>query len=180
VSQRRGAECPTASEIFAQRYREYLPRVLNYVRSRVDDESLAQDLTAQAFERALTNLHTLRKEGAFGGWLFRIARNVVAEYYRRRRRHVSLEGVGDQPTADPSVEGQVVHSQEVDELRRALSGLLPREQEIIRLRFVAGLTNRAIARAMGLREGNVAVILHRALRKVRRTMESEETVEGRG
>ena len=54
--------------------------------------------------------------------------------------------------------------------RCALVQLSDREQEIIRLRFVAGLTNRAIAKSMGLREGNVAVILFRALRKLRRTL----------
>jgi RNA polymerase sigma factor (sigma-70 family) len=156
-------------EFFAQRYDEYLPRVLNYVRLRVSDEDLAQDLTAQAFERALSRLHTLRDLGAFGGWLFRIARTVIAGHYRRRKPLLPLESVAESPSPEPSVEGQLVQSQEVAALRRALEQLSDREQEII-LRFVAGLTNRAIAKMMGLREGNVAVILFRALRKLRRIL----------
>ena len=154
-------------EFFAQRYREYLPRVLNYVRLRVDEESTAQDLTALAFERALSRLSTLRDEGAFGGWLFRIARNVVNGYYRHRRREVPLESVEDRPAPAEAVERRVERSQEVVALREALESLSEREQEIIRLRFFAGLTNRAIGKVMGLREGNVAVILYRALRKLR-------------
>ena len=63
--------------------------------------------------------------------------------------------------------------QAVEALRNALVLLSEREQEIIRLRFVAGLTNRAIGKTMGLREGNVAVILFRALRKLRRILEAE-------
>jgi RNA polymerase sigma-70 factor (ECF subfamily) len=157
-------------EFFAQRYAEYLPRVLNYVRLRVSDGDLAQDLTAQTFERALSRLHTLRDPGAFGGWLFRIARSVVAGYYRRHKPLLPLESVTESPSPGLSVEGQLVQSQEVTALRRALEQLSDREQEIIRLRFVAGLTNRAIARMMGLREGNVAVILFRALRKLRRIL----------
>jgi RNA polymerase sigma-70 factor (ECF subfamily) len=162
---------------FAEQYGEYLPRVLNYVRLRVDGEDLAQELTAQTFERALSRLHTLRDRGAFGGWLFRIARTTVAGHYRRRRPAVSLDKVGEQVVAEaatePGPEAHVVASQEVEALREALARLSEREQEIIRLRFVAGLTNRAIAKLMGLREGNVAVILFRALRKLRKTLGAE-------
>jgi RNA polymerase sigma-70 factor (ECF subfamily) len=161
-------------DFFAEQYGEYLPRVLNYVRLRVDGEDLAQELTAQTFERALSRLHTLRDRGAFGGWLFRIARSIVAGYYRQRRPVVSLENVSERATmetgTEPGPEAQVVSSQEVEALREALQLLSEREQEIIRLRFVAGVTNRAIAKMMGLREGNVAVILFRALRKLRRTL----------
>jgi RNA polymerase sigma factor (sigma-70 family) len=154
-------------EFFALQYREYLPRVLNYIRLRVGDEDTAQDLTAQAFERALSRLPTLRDRGAFGGWLFQIARTVVAGYYRRRKPVLSLESAANRPSPEPSVEGQLVQSQQVVALREALVQLSRREQEIIRLRFAAGLTNRAIGEMMGLRAGNVAVILFRALRKLR-------------
>jgi RNA polymerase sigma factor (sigma-70 family) len=160
-------------EFFAQQYSAYLARVLNYVRLRVDDEALAQDLTALTFERALTRIDTLRDEGAFGGWLFRIACNVVTGHYRRRGREVPLEWVEDQPAPDPPAEYGIVRSEELSALRDALSALSAREQEIIRLRFVAGLTNRAIGKAMRLSEGTVAVILYRALRKMRSGLEQE-------
>ena len=172
------------SDAFLRQYEEYLPRVLNYMRLRVDEEALAQDLAAQTFERALSRLHTLRDEGAFGGWLFAIARTVVAGHYRQlksratqvcRQQPLSLESaadcrVADCPAPDGSVESQVVRSEELRALGDALAALQEREREIIRLKFVAGLTNRAIGREMGLREGNVAVILYRALRKVRRAL----------
>jgi RNA polymerase sigma-70 factor, ECF subfamily len=164
-------------EFFAHRYQEYLPRVLNYIRLRVADEDTAQELTAQTFERALSRVHTLRDPGAFGGWLFRIARTIVAGYYRRRKLLLPLESAVDCPSPEPSVEGQLVQSQEIVALRAALAQLSDREQEIIRLRFVAGLTNRAIAKSMGLREGNVAVILFRALRKLRHTLGEESSCQ---
>jgi RNA polymerase sigma-70 factor (ECF subfamily) len=157
-------------EFFAREYAEYLPRVLNYVRLRVGDEDTAQDLTAQTFERALSRLHTLRDRGAFGGWLFSIARTIVAGYYRRRKPVLPLESAANCPSPEPSAEGQLVQSQEVAVLCKELARLSSREQEIIRLRFAAGLTNRAIGKMMGLREGNVAVILFRALRKLRRRL----------
>jgi RNA polymerase sigma-70 factor (ECF subfamily) len=87
---------------------------------------------------------------------------------------VSLETVGEhaaiESAAGPGPESQVVAGEEVEALKEALQLLSEREREIIRLRFVAGITNRAIAKMMGLREGNVAVILFRALRKLRKTL----------
>ncbi|MBN1584244.1 MAG: sigma-70 family RNA polymerase sigma factor [Anaerolineae bacterium] len=161
-------------EILAQHYSEYLPRVLNYMRLRTDNEALAQDLTARTFERALSRLSSLRDAGAFGGWLFAIARTEVAGHYRRHRPQLPLESAYGCPTPGESAEGQVVQSEELANLVGALASLQAREQEIIRLKFIAGLTNRAIGKAMGLRAGNVAVILHRALRKLRTQLESED------
>lgn len=156
---------------YADLYREYLPRILNYVRLRVDDEDLAQDLTAAVFERAVDKQHTLRQRGAFGAWLFRIARNIVAGYYRRRRPAVSLDLAAELAAGDPLPADVMVHHEELEHLRSALSTLSDREQEIIRLRFGGELGNKEIAQVMRLRAGNVAVILYRALHKLRAHME---------
>jgi len=137
------------------------------MRLRVDDETLAQDLTAATFEQALAHLDQLRSPEAFGGWLFRIARNRVAQHYRRRRVHVPLEAVADQPDDVPSVEAQAERNEELTRMLAAIRTLPEREQEIIGLKFLGGLNNQQIGQAMGLRAGHVAVILYRALRRLR-------------
>jgi RNA polymerase sigma-70 factor (ECF subfamily) len=161
------------AEDYTELYREYLPRILNFIRLRVDSEEVAQDLTAAVFERAVAKQHTLRKRGAFGGWLFRIARNVVAGYYRKRRLTVPLENIGPQPVANPSPPEAVMHQEELEALRAAVGGLSEREQEIIQLKFGGGLGNQEIAEVMGLRAGHVAVIVYRALRRLRARLEEE-------
>ncbi|MCL7452446.1 MAG: sigma-70 family RNA polymerase sigma factor [Anaerolineae bacterium] len=154
-------------------YREYLPRILNFVRLRVDGEDLAQDLAAAVFERAVAKQHTLRDPAAFGAWLFRIARNVVAGYYRKRRLTVPLDHASAHPVANPSPPEAVMHQEELRQVREALAQLSEREQEIIQLKFGGGLGNQEIAEVMGLRAGHVAVILYRALRKLRADLEKE-------
>jgi RNA polymerase sigma factor (sigma-70 family) len=158
---------------YADLYRQYLPRILNYVRLRVDGEDLAQDLTAAVFERAVSRQHTLRQSGAFGAWLFQIARTTVAGYYRQRQPIVALELADDQQALEPSPPEAVMRRQELDRLRAALSTLAEREQEIIRLKFGGGLGNQEIAKVLRLRAGHVAVILYRALRKLRVRLEEE-------
>jgi len=160
-----------AGHPYAELYRQYLPRILNYIRMRVDGEDLAQDLTATVFERAVSRQHTLRRREAFGAWLFRIARNTVAGYYRQRRPTVPLEYAADQPMLALSPPEAVMRREELARMRTALATLSEREQEIIRLRFAAGLGNKEIASVLRLRAGHVAVILYRALRKLRARLE---------
>jgi RNA polymerase sigma-70 factor (ECF subfamily) len=155
-------------------YREYLPRILNYIRLRVDGEDLAQDLTAAVFERAVAKQHTLRKREAFGAWLFRIARTTVAGYYRQRWPTVPLEDAAGHPAANPSPPEALLRQEELSRLRGALASLSGREQEIIRLKFVGGLGNQEIGEVLRLGAGHVAVILYRALRKLRAHMEEQE------
>jgi len=156
-------------------YREYLPRIHNYIRLRVNGEDLAQDLTASVFERAISRQHTLRRPEAFGAWLFRIARNTVAGHYRQRRFVVPLDHADVQAAPGDSPPEAVMRREELERLRQAVSTLSEREQEIIRLKFTGGLGNQEIARVLRLRAGHVAVILYRALRKLRARLEEENS-----
>jgi RNA polymerase sigma-70 factor (ECF subfamily) len=158
---------PIDANAFAARYQEYLPRVLNFIRLRVPDEGVAQDLAAQTFEQAFRKIDQLRNTEAFGGWLFRIARNEVGQYYRRRRPQASLDSLLDLPARSESPEEAAARREQLAAMLEAIAQLSDREQEIIALKFVAGLSNRDIAQAMGLSDSNVGVILFRAIRKVR-------------
>ena len=64
--------------------------------------------------------------------------------------------------------------EELARLRAALRALSEREQEIIRLKFGGGLGNKEIAEILRLRAGHVAVILYRALRKLRANLDAED------
>jgi RNA polymerase sigma factor (sigma-70 family) len=165
------------AEAFGTLYDHYFPRVYNYVRLRVVDAAAADDLTAAVLTRALDRLHTYRPDKApFGAWLFRIAHNAVADYYRLRRRRptVPLDETLVLPTT-PTPETEVERREETAALLAALAGLSRREQEVVALKFAAGLTNRRIADIVGLKSGHVGVILYRAIRKLRHQLtESDE------
>jgi RNA polymerase sigma-70 factor (ECF subfamily) len=161
---------------FAGLYGRYVQRLLNYMRVRVSDEALAQDLVAASFERAFAKRHQLRDPEAFAAWLFRIARNELNQHYRRRSLHAGhlrLADVKGVPEDVPLPDLQAARQQELREVLEALSTLSEREQEIIRLKFMGGLTNRAIAGVLRLSEGHVAVILYRAIRKLRGILGAE-------
>jgi RNA polymerase sigma-70 factor (ECF subfamily) len=154
---------------FAVLYDYYFRPVYNYVYYRVTDRQQADDLVAQIFERVLATLHTYDEEQAsFAVWLFTIARNVVTDWLRRKRRVAwSLEQVADHASAAPGPDAQLLTDELHQALDRALAKLADRERDLLALKFVAHLTNRRIAELTGLSESNVGVTLYRALQKLR-------------
>ena len=165
---------PVAADAFAALYNELLPPVFGYIRFRVGDLHVAEDLTAQVFERGLRRLASVREPERVRAWLFMIARHAIADYYRTNRPTVPLE------TAD-NLEHLWVDSPEVlterrDDVHRVLAQvavLSDRERELVGLKFAGCLCNREIARVTGLAEANVAQILHRALVRLRQRFEEE-------
>jgi RNA polymerase sigma factor (sigma-70 family) len=159
---------------FGALYDHYFPRVYNYVFFRVQERAVADDLVSTIFMRALDRLDTYQeKRGPFGVWLFRIAHNAVVDHYRsvNRAKSVPLERAEALISGAPSAEQRMARRQEMQALLAQVSRLSEREQEIIGLKFGGGLTNRKIAALMGLTENHVAVILFRAMRKLRRGLE---------
>ena len=162
---------------FGKLYEAYVPKVKTYFLSRLDDSTLAEDLTAKTFEKALNGLESFQWQGVpFSSWLFTIARNVFFDHLRgqRGKHKISLESTrpikGDLPTQFEELQEQ----EEKEWLNKALFKIPEREREIIYLKFYEGLTNRAIAKTTGLSETNVGTILYRTLRKLRRELKSSQ------
>jgi len=156
-------------EAFACSYRTYFTRVFAYIYNRVSDVEVAKDLTAEVFEKAYAKGHGLREQQAYAAWLFMIARNTVAGYFRqqkRQQRHLERMKQSLLGLKLPEELAQGAIRQET--LAKALVRLLSeREQELLALKFDAGLTNDEIARVMGMSRVNVRVSVFRALAKLR-------------
>jgi len=158
---------PATEEDWDALYAEQLPRVYNFFRYRVGDGPVAEDLASRTFEKAWRARHRYRRDLAgFGTWLFAIARNVAIDYFRERRPHVSLEEAAELP-GGPTPEELAERRSDVERLGRLLAELPDREREVVALKYGAGLTNRAIAKATGLTESNVGTVLHRTVGRLR-------------
>lgn len=156
-----------AAETFEELYRRTFPRVYAYVASLLRDRSAAEEVTAQAYERAYRRRASYRPgRGPVEAWLFGIARNAALDELRRRGRRASLE---QEPAAEPAAaedlaEGLLRRAT----VRAALASLEPRERDLIALKFAGGLSNAEIARVLGMSESNAGTKLHRTIEKLRR------------
>ena len=156
-------------------YRELFPAVYGFIRFRVGDAHVAEDLTATVFERALSKLASVREPERVRGWLFTVARNAVSDERRRRRPSAPLDATDT--LEHLWVDSPERHAVDRDEWRRLLTYLAElddRDREMLGLRFAAGLGNREIGEILSLSESNVAQIVHRAIVKLRRRFASEE------
>lgn len=154
-------------------YLRHLPLVYNYFRYRVGDRQIAEDLTATVFERAWQHRHRFRSDlGEFSAWLLGIARNVAKNHFRHHHREISLDAIPETVAPD-SPEEAVLQGEDHARLKILLGRLPPREQDLIALKYGAGLTNREIARLTGLSETNVGTILYRVVGRLRKEMEED-------
>lgn len=154
----------------------HLQAVYAYIRYRVSNTDTAKELTATTFARALQRLETFDPaKGELTSWVFGIARHLVRDHLRTRRRWawVPIDWLGQRRSEEPNPEIALAAREEQQQVASALARLPDRERDVLGLKFAAALTNREIARMTGLREGHVAVIIFRALQKLRRQLASE-------
>ncbi|HEX9967832.1 MAG TPA: sigma-70 family RNA polymerase sigma factor [Solirubrobacterales bacterium] len=156
-----------ASLSFDELYRQSRDDVYAYVASLLRDSSAAEEVTATAFERAYRKRDRFDgRRGTPRGWLFGIARNAALDELRHRRRQDAMSAEPADLTA-PSGADSVERSERRLLLSAALEQLVPRERELVALKFFAGLSNAEIARVLGIGESNVGTKLHRIVAKLR-------------
>jgi RNA polymerase sigma-70 factor (ECF subfamily) len=156
-----------ATEGFAELYERTFPRVYAYVASLLRDRSAAEDVTAQAFERAYRKRRSYRPaRGSMDAWLFGIARNAALDELRKRKRRAVLE-TDPEDTGSPAPEDQAELAVRRETVRAALASLDGQERDLIALKFAGRLSNGEIARVLGMSESNVGTRLHRTITKLR-------------
>jgi RNA polymerase sigma factor (sigma-70 family) len=168
LAQRMPVVSATDTETFAELYERTFPRVYAYVASLVRDRTAAEDVTAQAFERAYRKRSSYRaRRGSMEAWLFGIARNAALDELRRRKRRASLE-TDPEDTSARALEDHAELALRRELVRAAMTTLEGKERDLIALKFSGGLSNSEIARVLGMSETNAGTRLHRALTKLRK------------
>ncbi len=166
-------------------YRDHRSVVYRYVRFRVATREAAEDVTSDVFMKALRSLDRYDPSRASPRtWLLRIARNAVTDHLRSLRRrgalHVSLDRVPDLVADLPSQEERVIKQERIQRLLNGNQTLRKGDQEILSLRYGAGLSNGEIAEHLRISNNAVAVRLHRALKRLRDVVEESSASELEG
>ena len=156
------------AEAFADLYRTHTFAVFNYCLFCVGDRAVAEDLTADTFERAWRARHSYQPDrAAFVTWLFTIARRTVIDWQRRRARRPLIQLSHQQPSQEPLPEAQFEETERQSHLRRLVQTLEAEAQELIALKFGAGMTNREIAQVLGKSETAIGSAIYRVMQRLR-------------
>ena len=148
---------------FVELYDRNVDRVYAYVSRRAGSRSVAEDVTSEVFEQALSNLGKFKWRGLpFVAWLYRIASNALADHWKREGRdsHDLPPDVPDE-REHQDLERRVSLFQLVDRLPDA-------QRQVIQMRFVEDRTIREVAAALDRSEGAVKQLQLRALENLRK------------
>ncbi len=152
-------------------YEEYYDRIARYAYSRIGNRNEAEDIAGEVFLKALQNLKSYKEQGPpIQVWLFRIAHNMVVDYLRKNSKFkmVAMDGIEMRDNSDPAATAEL--NMEVERVKEALKELTSDQQEVIRLRFLAGLTSREVSYLMGKTDGAVREMQRAALEKLRQIL----------
>ena len=151
-------------------------RIFKYVRARVDADALAQDLTGEVFTRMVASLPGYEPQGVpFTAWLYRIARNLIADHYRKEGGHMSVPIYHAENVRFSDNNPALVIEQQLtlEQVQLALQNIDEAQQEVIRLRFLVGLPLREVAQVLNKSVAAVKSLQYRGLLALRATLVQE-------
>jgi RNA polymerase sigma-70 factor (ECF subfamily) len=170
---------------FESLYSLYASSVFSFVKMRVNDTGLAEELTQEIFVRAYRGLPRFEWQGSLGPWIMRIARNQIANHWRsvsRRPDSVKLPSEDDPDENMPEIAAwerqyetidRLVLDASSDRVMEAMSELTDLQQQVLALRFGSEMSLKDTAEIMGRSINAVKNLQHKALGALRRSLEPE-------
>lgn len=157
-------------------YAAYAAPLRRYCLIRLGDHEAANDCVQDVFVRVWGAIKTFeyRDDSAFNGWLYTIAHNVVVKYLRTRNRRRQFSMPLTVALIDPASVDLTRTVCERIVLYQAYQQLTRKQQHLLLLKFIIGLSNREIAVALGQSEGAVKLVQYRALRRLSQLINDQD------
>jgi RNA polymerase sigma factor (sigma-70 family) len=158
-----------APETLEAHLRANRSRLLSFIRSRVADPDLAEDILQDSMLRALRAAPDTRSEERLTAWLYAVVRSAIAEAFRQAGREARrVEAYGRELDSEPDADTE----RELCECIGALiPSLKPEYEEIIRTLDLEQQDPRLVAERLGITPDNLKVRRHRARKQLRQRLE---------
>lgn len=164
------------TEAFGQLYDLYFDKLFGYAYYKTGNRFEAEDIVEQVFLKVLEKIPAFEWRGApFSSWLFRIASNLVVDHYRSTKYEaVDISEEADSLPGDSyNPEQFAIRESERSEIIDAIKGLTEEQQQVIVMRFIAGMTNEEVAKAIDKKVGAVKALQHRAIGSLGRILRGD-------
>jgi len=153
---------------FEKIYKENYSKILNFIKSKTATVEDAEDITSVVFEKAFKGMGNFKWQGIpVSSWLYKIAKNSLIDFYRKKKYSLTTEKMLE-------IKGPIINSEQdiMSNLcfEQIVNSLKPRERKIIYMKFFEGHTNKNIAKKLKLTENNVAIIIHRTIKNLRKAL----------
>jgi RNA polymerase sigma-70 factor, ECF subfamily len=163
------------AEAFGRIYDVYVDRIYRHIYYRTGKVEDSQDLTQEVFAKAWQMLPKYKPTSTpFLGWLFTISHNRVIDYYRTKKDHSYLDNEIELPSKGIGPEEYAESRSSQQQIRRAILQLPDEQQQVIMMAFIEGYGYSEVAAALNKSEGNIRVMIHRALKKMHEMIAQEK------
>ena len=146
-------------------WEEFHPKLKQFVLRRIPDEQSGEDILQDVFLKIHTRIDTLRNEEKLQSWIYQIARNAIADYYREHRATLELSEVPallEEPGDNDDIVNELIPS------IKAMVDSLPADyREALLLTEYQGLTQRELAEKLGLSLSGAKSRVQRAREKLK-------------
>lgn len=163
---------------FGEIYNLFFKKIYRFIFFRVGHKEVAEDLAEDVFLKAFSKIASINESGAFEGWLYQIARNLVIDYYRQKKSIVALEDIENTLEYETNVIDIVNLQEQQKVFLKLLKELGAEQQVVIKLKFLEDLENSEIAELMHKNEGAIRVIQHRAIIKLQELIKKNSENNG--
>ena len=154
----------------------YESQLIAYAARITGDTERAREIVQDVLLRFCQTDHA-SLDGHIGRWLFTVCRNRALDV-RRKERRMKLLANNDVATNQQAIvppRPSSSHSDSAANMLDALATLPERQQEVLRLKFEGGLTYEEIAGVLGTTAGNVGVLIHTAIKTLRKQLTPTQT-----
>ncbi|MBE0447502.1 MAG: sigma-70 family RNA polymerase sigma factor [Actinobacteria bacterium] len=165
------------TEAFGQLYDLYFDKLFGYAYYKVGNRFEAEDIVEQVFLKALEKISEFEWRGApFSSWLFRIASNLIVDHYRSAKYEaVDISEETDLLLGDDcNPEQFAIRESDRNKIVDAIRTLTEEQQQVIVMRFIAGMTIEEVAKAIDKNTGAVKALQHRAIGSLSRILRGDK------
>jgi len=163
-------------EAFASLYDLYVEKIYRFVYFKVNNKEEAEDIVSSVFLKVWSYLieYTEKEIDSFSGLIYKIARNLVIDYYRERgqMKKEALETAEELGENEKNYE-TIAINMEVEQLMVVIKKMKQDYQEVLLLKHVEELSTAEIAEILGKTQVGVRITLHRAIKKLQEMIKNK-------
>ncbi len=157
---------------FGKLAKKYYPAMTAVAYCVLNDRHLAEDAVQETYARALIKLPGLNKAKKFGSWLAAICRNTAINMAHKQSRCMDIEEAEQIPAACYD------NSQDYSEVHQAILALPTKTRELLTMRYFSNMSYEQISQVTGLTIAAINARLHRAKKKLAKTLRNTINTEG--
>ncbi len=152
-------------------YEEYMPRIFRFVKLRVQQRDVAEEIVSNVFFKAMSKINLFRWQSIpFSAWLYRIAISEISNYFRKEKKIKKIEDVYIREESIPKSE---TNNFSLSFIHKYINELSQKDQDLITLRFFEKKSFAEISAILGKKENTLRVNIHRALKKLENLIPQE-------